>query len=80
MEITRVFVVGAGFMGSGIALAAASSGYQVMMFDLSGERLDAGVANIRRSLQKLLDRKKLPGKNMMPLWAALNSDGYWTGR
>lgn len=50
MEIRRVFVVGAGFMGSGTAQAAASSSYQVMMCDLSWESLDAGAADIRRSL------------------------------
>jgi 3-hydroxyacyl-CoA dehydrogenase len=46
-------------MGNGIAQASAASGYQVMMCDLSGERLDAGIANIRRSLDKLLARKKI---------------------
>ncbi|MGQ9475009.1 MAG: 3-hydroxyacyl-CoA dehydrogenase [Actinomycetota bacterium] len=59
MEIRRVFVLGAGFMGNGIAQVAAFSGYRVTMCDVSDERLEAGVRAIRSSLGKLLSKGKM---------------------
>ena len=59
MEVSKVFVVGAGYMGNGIAQVAALSGYPVTMCDVSGERLEAGLAEIRRSLGKFLSKKRI---------------------
>ncbi|MBC7253386.1 MAG: 3-hydroxyacyl-CoA dehydrogenase [Actinobacteria bacterium] len=59
MEIQEVFVLGAGFMGNGIAQVAAFSGYRVTMCDVSEERLEAGVQAIRSSLGKLLSKGRI---------------------
>jgi 3-hydroxybutyryl-CoA dehydrogenase len=59
MEVKRIFVVGAGTMGSGIAQTAAVSGYQVSMSDISQEILDRGLNGIRNSVEKLAAKEKI---------------------
>lgn len=59
MEIAKVFVAGAGYMGNGIAEMAALSGYRVFMHDLTEERLEQGMAAIRESLGRFLSRQKI---------------------
>jgi 3-hydroxybutyryl-CoA dehydrogenase len=59
MEIRKIGVVGAGQMGSGIAQVAAQAGYEVVLRDLEGSYLERGLAGIRRSLGKLLEKGKL---------------------
>jgi 3-hydroxybutyryl-CoA dehydrogenase len=49
MDIQRIFVVGAGTMGNGIAQTAAVSGYQVTMMDVIPEALQRGRAIAVRS-------------------------------
>jgi 3-hydroxybutyryl-CoA dehydrogenase len=53
MQIKKIFIVGSGTMGSGIAQTAAVSGYQVSMMDISSEMLERGLASIRASVEKL---------------------------
>ena len=55
----KVFVVGCGFMGSGIAQVAAAAGYRVKMCDLDQERTSAGLRAIESSLDKLLAKDKI---------------------
>lgn len=59
MEIRNVFVMGAGFMGNGIAEMAALAGYSVVLYDLQKACLQAGTEEVRRSLEKLLSRGKV---------------------
>jgi len=59
MEIREVCVVGAGFMGNGIAQVSAFAGYDVTMVDVSEERLEAGMEAIRASLGKFLSKGKI---------------------
>lgn len=59
MEINNVFVLGAGYMGNGIAQVSALAGYRVTMCDVSGERLRAGMEAIEGSLGKFLSKQKL---------------------
>jgi 3-hydroxybutyryl-CoA dehydrogenase len=61
MEIRNVFVLGAGFMGNGIAEMTALAGYHVTMSDISAERLDAGMREIRSSLGKFKAGSKITG-------------------
>lgn len=49
----KVFVAGAGFMGSGIAQVAAQAGYQVCLMDIEIPALDKALKEIRRSVEKL---------------------------
>ena len=54
-EIGRIGVVGAGLMGHGIALQFALGGYDVHLNDLSKDRLEAAVANVRTTLSMLAE-------------------------
>jgi 3-hydroxybutyryl-CoA dehydrogenase len=61
-DFTRVGVVGAGTMGSGIAQLFAMAGRDVVMRDLAEAALDRGMATISRSLQRLASKGKLAGR------------------
>jgi 3-hydroxybutyryl-CoA dehydrogenase len=54
-----VVVIGAGTMGSGIAEVAACAGHRVYLRDTSADALDRGIAQIRSSLDKRVQRGKL---------------------
>jgi 3-hydroxybutyryl-CoA dehydrogenase len=58
----RVFVVGAGIMGSGIAAQCALAGYPVTLEDVTEELARRGLENARRALDHAVERKKIgPG-------------------
>src|SRR4051794_33699948 len=59
MEIRTIGVVGAGTMGHGIAQVAAQSGYDVVLADVAPQALERGVAQIGKSLEKLVGKGKL---------------------
>jgi 3-hydroxybutyryl-CoA dehydrogenase len=48
----NVMVVGAGFMGAGIAQVCAQTGYGVYLMDINGEALDQAFSGIKWSLEK----------------------------
>ena len=56
MEIQRIFVVGAGTMGNGIAQTAAISGYQVTLMDVIPQQLEKARATIAKSVDKLASK------------------------
>ena len=56
--IRKVFVVGAGVMGNGIAQVIADSGYDVMVYDLKKEAIDKALRTIENSLQRFVDKGK----------------------
>ena len=58
-RVQRVGVVGAGTMGSGIALAFARSGFDVLLYDAHAAGLEAGVARIHALLESQVNRKRL---------------------
>ena len=49
----KVLIVGAGFMGSGIAQVSAQAGYQVHLMDIQVAITDRALKDIRWSLEKL---------------------------
>lgn len=59
MDIKKIFVVGAGTMGSGIAQTAAMSGYEIILMDVIPEQLQRAKAGIARSSGKLLEKEKI---------------------
>jgi 3-hydroxybutyryl-CoA dehydrogenase len=59
-EIRTVGVVGTGTMASGIAEVFAKAGYDVMYVGRSADRVDAVHAAIERSLDKAIQRGKMP--------------------
>jgi len=59
MAIQRVFIVGSGLMGAGIAQVCAQSGLQVFITDVDQEILDRAVKNIAWSVGKFIEKGKL---------------------
>jgi 3-hydroxybutyryl-CoA dehydrogenase len=59
MEIQKIFVVGAGTMGNGIAQTAAVSGYQVTMMDVDPAALERARQTIEKSVSKLFEKERL---------------------
>src|SRR5262249_60439979 len=57
--ITRVGVIGAGTMGSGIAQACAVSGIPAVMIDVNDAAIGRGTKNIATSLDRLVKKEKL---------------------
>ncbi|WP_374469257.1 3-hydroxybutyryl-CoA dehydrogenase [Phenylobacterium sp.] len=56
VQIKSVGVIGAGQMGSGIAHVCALGGYDVLLHDVSGDRIKAGVANIEKNMTRQVAR------------------------
>jgi 3-hydroxybutyryl-CoA dehydrogenase len=59
MIIKKVFIVGAGLMGSGIAQVCAQSGINVVLNDISKEAIDKGLKDITWSVSKFIEKGKL---------------------
>ena len=59
MAIETVGVIGAGQMGSGIAQVAAIAGYKVRLYDVSPDRIQAGLATISGNLARSVSSGKL---------------------
>ena len=57
--ISRIGVIGAGQMGSGIAQVCARAGYEVRLNDMSAEALDRAVAGIAGNLDRSIGKGKL---------------------
>jgi 3-hydroxybutyryl-CoA dehydrogenase len=59
MQIKSVGVIGAGQMGSGIAHVVALHGYDVVIHDLSPDRLSAGLENIKKNLARQVAKNSI---------------------
>ena len=59
MNIQKIFIVGAGTMGNGIAQTAAVSGYQVTMMDVVPQQVERARATIAKSVEKLASKEKI---------------------
>lgn len=59
MEIKTVGVLGAGLMGHGIAQVSAQAGWDVVLREVSQEKLDAGMAKIEKQLGRAVEKGKL---------------------
>jgi 3-hydroxybutyryl-CoA dehydrogenase len=58
-EIRTIGVVGAGQMGSGIAQVAAVAGYNVLIHDVSRDRMNAAIGGIDANLARLVGAGKM---------------------
>ncbi|MCP3463630.1 3-hydroxybutyryl-CoA dehydrogenase [Bradyrhizobium sp. CCGUVB23] len=56
-EIKKVGVIGAGQMGNGIAHVAALAGFDVVLNDISADRLKSGMATINGNLSRQVSKK-----------------------
>ena len=55
----QVAVVGAGLMGAGIAQVSAAAGYDVVLRDVTPEALERGLATIRASYAKFVEKGRM---------------------
>jgi 3-hydroxybutyryl-CoA dehydrogenase len=62
-DIKSVGIVGAGQMGAGIAQICAAAGYNVWLYDVAPERVEAGIANIQRGFERLVAKGSLSQAN-----------------
>ena len=63
MDIKTVGIIGAGIMGSGIGQVMALAGFEVVLMDVRDEFLDKGLGNIKKGLDKMIERGKItPGE------------------
>lgn len=58
-NITSVAVIGAGTMGTGIAMCFANAGIAVMMLDTQASSLEKGIERIRQTYQTALEKNKI---------------------
>ncbi len=59
LEINKIGVIGAGQMGNGIAQVCALAGIDVVIQDISQERVDASIATIAGNLAKQVERQQI---------------------
>ncbi|MDQ3100682.1 MAG: 3-hydroxyacyl-CoA dehydrogenase NAD-binding domain-containing protein, partial [Bacteroidota bacterium] len=59
MTKMKVAVIGAGTMGIGIAQVAANAGNDVLLYDTRGDAVDRSLADLRITLQKIVEKGKM---------------------
>ena len=62
MSIQSAIVIGSGTMGRGIAQVAATAGLTTFMYDQNAEQVKSAQGAIEKSLNKLVEKGKLPGE------------------
>lgn len=68
-DVKRIGVVGAGQMGRGIALVAATSGWEVTLYDLNEAVLEAAMHKIREGLTRSVEKGTLQADRVKAILA-----------
>ena len=76
--ISRIGIIGAGQMGSGIAQICARAGYQVMMSDIGEEALQRGVEAIAQNLTRQVTRGRITEIDRETALAAIQTGTDYT--
>ncbi|NQD93258.1 3-hydroxyacyl-CoA dehydrogenase [Pseudomonas sp. CrR25] len=71
--LERVAVIGAGTMGSGIALCALQAGYSVDLLELNPQALEAGIKRIHDELARDVERQRLTADKRDAILARLTA-------
>jgi 3-hydroxybutyryl-CoA dehydrogenase len=77
MEIKKVFVVGSGVMGSGIAQVFAHNGYDVILMDRSRELAEEGLSNIEKGLAQAVEKGKIDEEQKKQALDNINTTADW---
>ena len=72
MQIKTVGVIGAGQMGSGIAHVVALHGYDVVIYDVAADRLEAARESIRKHLARQVSRSHIDQAKMDEAFARIS--------
>jgi len=59
MEIKKIFVVGAGQMGNGIAQVSAQAGYDTVIYDINMDLVNKGMGVIQKNLDRNVSKGKM---------------------
>jgi 3-hydroxybutyryl-CoA dehydrogenase len=78
-EIRKIGVIGAGQMGSGIAQVCAQAGMEVLINDISAERINAGLATINGNLQRLQAKEQLSDADRQKAMALIQPAAEFEG-
>ena len=70
-DVKKIFVVGGGFMGSGIAQTAITAGYEVTLNDLNDAIVEKAKAGIEKMLQKNVSKGRMTEEAMAAAMARL---------
>ncbi len=70
--IKKVCIVGAGTMGSGIALAAAQGAFKVILCDINADVINAAKLGIEKNLDFLLNKQKIDTTEKEQIWKGIN--------
>ena len=60
VPVARVGVLGCGLMGAGIAEVCARAGYDTVVREVSEDLVNKGVSRIRKSLDRAVEKGRLP--------------------
>lgn len=69
----KVFVIGAGQMGGGIAQVFAQAGYTVVLNDIKQEFVDRGLANIEKGLARRVEKGKMSQEEVDAILAKITT-------
>jgi 3-hydroxybutyryl-CoA dehydrogenase len=75
--IKKVGVIGSGQMGNGIAHVAALAGFDVVLNDISADRLKSGMATINGNLSRQVAKKVITEDTAKRLWRGSRSPIPW---
>ena len=73
MEVKNITVLGAGTMGHGIAQAAVSGGFNVVLYDVTQEFVDRGISRVKKSLAKRVEKGKMTAEQVDTMLARLKT-------
>ncbi len=71
--INTIGIIGAGTMGSGIAEVAASAGFQVLLNDVSEQALAGGMARIKQSLNRAVEKDRITAVAATEIYARIHA-------
>lgn len=79
MAIQKIFVVGAGLMGSGIAQNAITCGYTVVLNDQRKEALERAKMGVEKQLQREVEKGRMAAEDCQSALARLSIDDSLNG-
>ena len=80
----KVFIVGAGTMGSGIAQVFSQCGYSIMLWDSNKDFLKKGLTTIKNNLERLVEKQKISEEDLKRILSRITEvkgldDAYRSG-
>jgi 3-hydroxyacyl-CoA dehydrogenase / enoyl-CoA hydratase / 3-hydroxybutyryl-CoA epimerase len=78
-QIDQIGVVGAGFMGAGIAEVAAAAGVHVRVKDVSADAVGRGLASVRRIVDGGLQRRRIEPREASAILGRVSGAADYTG-